>query len=185
MAENIKTETTGFKLPDPAVIGRSMADIAERSQRIVNEWLKRQADEEHAPDPLNIGSAFLEMTARLIANPARLMTAGLGFWHFRRKLGEYRKAPTMSDRLQAVGTWNQAANRGSVTWSTIFDGKPYMTASHRQSGGVPSGGNFLFEDGHAEWRVFKIDNPRGTVDLGSQSPGWALFYRPSNIDTNR
>ena len=44
MADQDKTETTGFKLPDPAEIGRSMADIAERSQRIVGEWLKRQAD---------------------------------------------------------------------------------------------------------------------------------------------
>lgn len=80
MAEKDKTETTGFKLPDPAEIGRSMADVAERSQRIVGEWLKRQASEEHAPDPLNIGSAFMEMTARLMANPAGLMAAQLGFW---------------------------------------------------------------------------------------------------------
>jgi poly[(R)-3-hydroxyalkanoate] polymerase subunit PhaC len=80
MADETKTGTSGFKLPDPAELGRSMADIAERSQRIVSEWLKRQADEEHAPDPLNIGSAFLEMTARLIANPARLVAAQLGFW---------------------------------------------------------------------------------------------------------
>jgi polyhydroxyalkanoate synthase len=80
MADETKTETPGFKLPDPAEIGRSMADIAERSQRIVGEWLKRQANEEHAPDPLNIASAFMEMTARLIANPARLVAAQLGFW---------------------------------------------------------------------------------------------------------
>jgi polyhydroxyalkanoate synthase subunit PhaC len=80
MADETKTETTGFKLPDPAEIGRSMADVAERSQRIVSEWLKRQADEEHAPDPLNIASAFMEMTARLITNPARLVAAQLGFW---------------------------------------------------------------------------------------------------------
>ena len=80
MADKDKTETTGFRLPDPAEIGRSMADIAERSQRIVGEWLKRQANEEHAPDPLNIASAFMEMTARLIANPARLVAAQLGFW---------------------------------------------------------------------------------------------------------
>src|SRR5271165_3263293 len=80
MADETKTEATGFKLPDPAEIGRSMADVAERSQRIVGEWLKRQADEEHAPDPLNIASAFMEMTARLIANPARLVAAQLGFW---------------------------------------------------------------------------------------------------------
>src|ERR1700749_1221074 len=67
-------------MPDPAEIGRSMADIAERSQRIVSEWLKRQSQEDHAADPLNIGRAFLEMTARLMANPTRLMQAQLGFW---------------------------------------------------------------------------------------------------------
>jgi polyhydroxyalkanoate synthase len=69
-----------FKLPDPAAVGRSMADIAERSQRIVSEWLKRQGQEERALDPLNVGSAFLEMTARLMANPAQMMKAQIGFW---------------------------------------------------------------------------------------------------------
>ncbi|HUB11089.1 MAG TPA: class I poly(R)-hydroxyalkanoic acid synthase [Acetobacteraceae bacterium] len=57
-----------------------MADIAERSQRIVSDWLKRQGVEEHEVDPLNIGGAFLEMTARLMANPAQLMKAQIGFW---------------------------------------------------------------------------------------------------------
>ncbi|HEY0421494.1 MAG TPA: class I poly(R)-hydroxyalkanoic acid synthase [Acetobacteraceae bacterium] len=68
-------------MPDPAQMGRSMADIAERSQRIVGEWLKRQAGEGPAmPDPLNIGGAFIEMTAKLMANPARLLQAQMGFW---------------------------------------------------------------------------------------------------------
>src|SRR5215470_7574638 len=80
MPDKTKAETGGFRLPDPAEIGRSMADIAERSQRIVGDWLKRQSQEEHAPDPLNIASAFLEMTARLMANPARVVAAQLGFW---------------------------------------------------------------------------------------------------------
>ena len=79
MAEIDKPES-GFKLPDPAGLGRSMADIAERSQRIVSDWLKRQADEEQSPDPLNIGSAFLEMTAKLMANPAGMVEAQFGFW---------------------------------------------------------------------------------------------------------
>ncbi len=80
MAEPQKPEPPAFKLPDPAVITRSMADVAERSQRIVGEWLKRQAQQKKSPDPLNIGSAFLEMTARLMANPATLMQAQIGFW---------------------------------------------------------------------------------------------------------
>jgi len=58
-----------------------MADIAARSQRLVNDWLKRQAAEGVALDPLNIGGAFLEMTAKLLANPAHMVQAQLGFWH--------------------------------------------------------------------------------------------------------
>jgi len=82
MADPQKPDAAAFKIPDPTEFGRSMADIAERSQRIVAEWLKRQADGETAtsPDPLNIGGAFMEMTARLMANPAKLMQAQLGFW---------------------------------------------------------------------------------------------------------
>ncbi len=82
MADAQKPEPAQFRLPDPAEVGRSMADIAERSQRIVGEWLKRQSE---APgtasaDPLNIGGAFLEMTARLMSNPAKLVQAQIGFW---------------------------------------------------------------------------------------------------------
>ena len=71
-----------FKLADPKVIGRSMADVAERSQRIVGDWLERQS--RMAPtasaEPLKIGQAFMEMTAKLMQNPARLMQAQIGFW---------------------------------------------------------------------------------------------------------
>jgi len=73
-----------FRLPDPDVLSRSMASIAERSQRLVSDWLARQNDgTPSAPanvDPLNIGNAFLAMTARLMAHPGQLMRAQLGFW---------------------------------------------------------------------------------------------------------
>ncbi len=70
-----------IKLPDAALLSRSMADVAGRSQRLVNDWLRRQAKEGVALDPLNIGGAFLEMTAKLLANPAQLVTAQMGYWH--------------------------------------------------------------------------------------------------------
>lgn len=74
-----------FRLPDPALVSRTMADVAERGQRIVADFLRRQAGEApgggaDGPDPMHIGSAFMEMTARLMTNPARLMQAQLGFW---------------------------------------------------------------------------------------------------------
>ena len=68
-------------LADPATFGRSMAVIAERSQRIVTDWLQRQTEEgPQRPDPMHIGSAFMEMTSKLMANPARLVQAQIGFW---------------------------------------------------------------------------------------------------------
>jgi polyhydroxyalkanoate synthase len=73
-------KATDIKLPDPELLGRSMADIAARSQRLVNEWLKRQATEGVALDPLNVGGAFLEMTAKLLANPAQMVQAQMGLW---------------------------------------------------------------------------------------------------------
>ena len=80
MADTEKPDVPAFKFPDPAVLGRSMADVARRSQRIVTEWLKQQSQEGQPLDPLNMGNAFLEMTARLMANPTELVQAQLGFW---------------------------------------------------------------------------------------------------------
>jgi len=70
----------GIKLPDPAELSRSMASIAERSQRLVGEWLERRTKLVPTSDPLNIGGAFMEMTAHMMANPARIMQAQMGFW---------------------------------------------------------------------------------------------------------
>jgi polyhydroxyalkanoate synthase len=84
MAEPTKPDLSSFKLPDPAELTRSMATIAERSQRIVGEWLKRRSQENGGGgggDMMNIGSAFMEMTAKMMANPGRLMQAQIGFWH--------------------------------------------------------------------------------------------------------
>ena len=72
-----------FKLPDPEVVSRTMADVAERSQRIVGDWLKRQAEGENgdgSADATSIGRAFLEMTTKLMADPAALLKAQIGFW---------------------------------------------------------------------------------------------------------
>ena len=80
MADTPSPDPPGLRFTDPTEFSRCMADIAERSRRIVAEWLRRQALETPSIDPLNIGAAFMEMTARMMANPARVMQAQLGFW---------------------------------------------------------------------------------------------------------
>jgi len=52
----------------------SMQRVAEESQRLVAEFLSRQAETAQARfDPLNIGDAFMEMTARMMSDPARIV----------------------------------------------------------------------------------------------------------------
>lgn len=72
-----------MKLPDPVELSRVMTRIAEQSHRIVSEFLERQTVPAHAEplDPLNIGQAFFDMTARIMANPAKLVQAQLSLWN--------------------------------------------------------------------------------------------------------
>jgi len=80
MAEETPSDSPHFRLPDPDVVTRTMSEVAERGQRIVSDFLKRQTEQGNEVDPLNIGGAFLEMTTRLMSDPARLVQAQIGFW---------------------------------------------------------------------------------------------------------
>jgi prepilin-type N-terminal cleavage/methylation domain-containing protein len=104
---------------------------------------------------------------------------GIEGWAYERKKlgGRFRRAPVLIDRLQALGNWSVSANQGTLRWYTQSDGKQVPTAVHRLTGGVPAGGNFLFEDGHVAWRSFSPDNPRGTVDLGASIGNWQCFFK--------
>jgi polyhydroxyalkanoate synthase subunit PhaC len=68
---------------DADELARQIASVAERSQQLVAEFLKRQPREEGVgmASPLAIGAAFYEMTARMMADPARLVQAQLSLWN--------------------------------------------------------------------------------------------------------
>ena len=109
------------KMPDPAEMSRAMASIAERSQRLVSGFLERQQSERHDTtlDPLNIGSAFLEMTAHMMADPGKLVQAQMNLWQdymklwqstTRRLLGEPAEAviePHSGDRRFKDSAWDE------------------------------------------------------------------------------
>jgi prepilin-type N-terminal cleavage/methylation domain-containing protein len=112
----------------------------------------------------------------------------LSGWATRKKMdGPYRQAPVMSDRLQANGSWNVTANKGTgVTWTDTDASITVPSADHWDTGpgNVPAGGNFLFEDGHVAWYRFDLGNARGTVDIGCAEQNWVLFYKVPNVNTN-
>jgi prepilin-type N-terminal cleavage/methylation domain-containing protein len=167
-----------------------------QNQRTRNDVLYCPTDDWHRiaetviasdSDPQLIGYFYLpgRVNPALVSGWDYNSPSGLSGWVTRKKLGGvYRLAPTMSDRLQSIGSWSVTANQGSVVWSTVYLGGTYLTASHRDKGGVPTGGNFLFEDGHVEWRKFNLGNARATIDVGSAFGTWVLFYQIPNIQTN-
>ena len=113
-----------IKFPDPVEWSRTWARVAEQSQHMVTEFLTRRAasgeNSMGMGDPLNVGSAFLEMAARMMADPARLMQAQMSLWSdymslwqnaTRRFLGGEPTAPMIApeaeDRRFKDSAWNE------------------------------------------------------------------------------
>jgi polyhydroxyalkanoate synthase subunit PhaC len=69
--------------PDPSELSQQITDIAERSRHLLAEFLKRQSAEDVVgmATPSSIGAAFLEMTARMMSDPSRLVQAQLSLWN--------------------------------------------------------------------------------------------------------
>jgi polyhydroxyalkanoate synthase len=68
---------------DFQVLQQNLAKVAERSQKLVQDFLARQAEAAggtSAIDPLNIGGAFLDMTAKMLANPHKVVEAHMSLW---------------------------------------------------------------------------------------------------------
>ncbi|MCA3364314.1 MAG: class I poly(R)-hydroxyalkanoic acid synthase [Roseomonas sp.] len=106
-----ESDNASFRLPDPALVSRTMSDVAERSQRIVADFLKRQADTPGEADPMHIGNAFLDMTTRLMANPAKLMQAQIGFWQDYLTLWQHTARRMMGEPAPAVIAEDQKDKR--------------------------------------------------------------------------
>jgi polyhydroxyalkanoate synthase len=58
-----------------------MGEISEKSQQLLHDLaLRERADGAGNPDPLNLGSTVLELTARIMTNPATMAQAQLSLW---------------------------------------------------------------------------------------------------------
>jgi polyhydroxyalkanoate synthase len=92
------------KPADPVEMSRAMGKIAERSQKLVSDFLERQQRGEHKAemDPLNIGGAFLEMTTQMMADPAKMVQAQIGLWQDYMKLWQATTQRMMGGEAEAV-----------------------------------------------------------------------------------
>ncbi len=115
------TESKDEKTDGNGDFTSAMADIAERSQALVQDFLTRQAEGGglgHA-DPLNVGEAFFTMTRHLMQDPHKIVQAQFELWQdymtlwqnaTRRLMGEEVEAtiaPAHDDRRFKDAAWEE------------------------------------------------------------------------------
>lgn len=73
-----------IKPPDIAKLAENFSKIAERSQNLLQEFVRRQSQGEiipfTIPDPGIVAKAFLEMTQKMLAQPDKLIQTQVTFW---------------------------------------------------------------------------------------------------------
>ena len=69
-----QTEDQGLNLPNPAEMAKTYAEVAQRASRIITQYMEKKAkDGVEAPsDEMGVARAFMDLSARLMANPYKL-----------------------------------------------------------------------------------------------------------------
>jgi polyhydroxyalkanoate synthase len=80
MSDQQNETNTDNGIPGPKDLTAAMAKIAERSQVLVNNFMANQSNSFGMADPMNVGSAFIELTQQMMSNPAQMMQAQVQLW---------------------------------------------------------------------------------------------------------
>ncbi|WP_415033065.1 PHA/PHB synthase family protein [Azonexus sp.] len=69
-----KTEEVGANLPNPAEMAKTYAEVAQRASRLIGQFMEKKAQEgvDVPSDELGVARAFMDLSARLLANPYKL-----------------------------------------------------------------------------------------------------------------
>jgi hypothetical protein len=84
----------------------------------------------------------------------------------------------MADRLQV--------NAVTGAWSELQNGENVLSGVHRGGGGVPVGGNFMYEDGHVSWDRFswlnRFNDPIATIGVGGKGNNDINYFVPADLN---
>jgi polyhydroxyalkanoate synthase subunit PhaC len=146
----------GKPIPDPAELSRRLAEIAERSQLLVSEFLSRQQGRGSGDGPIGgagmadsmaIGAAFFELTQRMMADPGRLVEAQMALWsdylnlwqrtteRLMGKPAEPVVAPAADDRRFRDQAWSDNAVFDFIKQSYLLTAR-YIQGVVKETGGL-------------------------------------------------
>ena len=134
------------KLLDPVQLSLGLAGIAVRSQRLMMDFLTRRPDLSGLSDPTGVGRAFLDLTAKLIANPMPIAQMQLELWEEHVKLlqrtterlvGIPNKSdhrPVAADRRFRHSAWTENVLFDYIKQSYLLFAEAVLSAVNRVDG---------------------------------------------------
>ena len=92
--------------PDPEDMTRTMSRIAERSQRLISDFMNKQGADGSLGmgDLMNVGQAFIELTQRMMTNPAQFMQAQVQLWQNYMQLWQATTQRMLGQEVEPVAT---------------------------------------------------------------------------------
>jgi polyhydroxyalkanoate synthase subunit PhaC len=109
--------------PNPEELARELADIAQHSQRVVSEFLSRVEQGKAAlpADDVGMAPAFMDLAAKMMANPMLLAQAQMRMWHDYTRLWHASMSRLLGETPQPVAQPPQSDNRfKSEAWTSNF-----------------------------------------------------------------
>jgi len=93
----------GLSAAEAEKMQTAFKDIAERSQKLLAEFAERyQAEGPQPVDPLKLTQTFTDFTARMLADPNRLLQAQMELWGQYMKLWQVTAQRMMGQKVEPV-----------------------------------------------------------------------------------
>src|SRR5215813_7543496 len=93
----------GLSTAESERLQTALKDIAERSQKILKDFSQRyQAEGPQPVDPLNLTGTFLDFTAKMLADPNKLVQAQIELWQQYMKLWQATAQRMMGQPVEPV-----------------------------------------------------------------------------------
>jgi polyhydroxyalkanoate synthase subunit PhaC len=108
---------------DPGAMAKSLSQIAERSQHLLNEYLERQREGKIAPmsDDLGLARAFSDLAVSLMSNPWKLVEVQMQMWQEYWKLWQTGMQRMLGEQPPAVAQPAASDNRfKNEAWQNNF-----------------------------------------------------------------
>ena len=138
-----------MKVMNPIQLSLSLAGIAVRSQRLMVDFLTRHHELGGLGDPAGIGQAFLDLTAKMIADPMSIAQTQLELWKEHVKLlqrtterlfgltDKSKHPPVATDRRFQHPAWTENVLFDYIKQSYLISAEAILSAVNRVDGLTP------------------------------------------------